>query len=58
MVPITFNKKYSVLNTNYSQEKLSKAKQLLQEEYDTIEAEILNSNINILNNVNMQRAGS
>ena len=29
-------KDYSVLNINDSQEKLSKAKQLLQEEYDTI----------------------
>ena len=33
-------KEYSFLNTNDSQEKLSKAKQLLQEEYDIIEAEI------------------
>ena len=38
-------KEYSVLNTNDSQEKLSKAKQLLHEEYDNIEAEILDSNI-------------
>ena len=41
----TAYKEYSVLNTNDSQEKLSKAKQLLQEEYDTIEDAILNSNI-------------
>ena len=33
VIRITAYKEYSVLNTNDSQEKLSKAKQLLQEEY-------------------------
>ena len=40
----TCSLKKNVLNTNDSQKKLYKAKQILQEEYDTIEAEILNSN--------------
>ena len=46
--------KKNVLNTNYSQEKLSRAKQFLQEEYDTIVAEILNSNIKRIEQSNEQ----
>ena len=51
-------KEYSVLNTNYYQEKLSKAKQLLQLEYNTIEAGILNSPIKHFEQTNEKNRNS